>query len=211
MWCALCSRAEIGCARWCARMPMPRALDGLDCELVRGDLRDIAVDRSRRARTATRSIMSPPIIVCGCSMRPPMYASNVERHAQRDRSRVTRAGVATNRSYQHRRRAWYSAWQGRARRHAGRARGYGRVRTSARSFWPSRSRSKPRAQGLPVVIVNPSTPIGALDYKPTPTGRIIVDFLNRRMPALHGHRAESRSRRGCRARPSARRGTRAHR
>jgi dihydroflavonol-4-reductase len=37
--------------------------------------------------------------------------------------------------------------------------------------------------GLPVVIVNPSTPIGALDYKPTPTGRIIVEFLNGRMPA----------------------------
>jgi len=37
--------------------------------------------------------------------------------------------------------------------------------------------------GVPVVIVNPSTPIGALDLKPTPTGRIIVDFLNRRMPA----------------------------
>ena len=34
-----------------------------------------------------------------------------------------------------------------------------------------------------MVIVNPSTPIGALDYKPTPTGRMIVDFLNRRMPA----------------------------
>ncbi|HEY2106250.1 MAG TPA: hopanoid-associated sugar epimerase [Candidatus Binataceae bacterium] len=38
-------------------------------------------------------------------------------------------------------------------------------------------------EGLPVVVVNPSTPVGALDYKPTPTGRIIVDFLNRRMPA----------------------------
>ncbi len=38
-------------------------------------------------------------------------------------------------------------------------------------------------KGLPLVIVNPSTPIGALDIKPTPTGRIIVDFLNRRMPA----------------------------
>jgi dihydroflavonol-4-reductase len=37
--------------------------------------------------------------------------------------------------------------------------------------------------GAPVVIVNPSTPIGALDFKPTPTGRIIADFLNRRMPA----------------------------
>ena len=38
-------------------------------------------------------------------------------------------------------------------------------------------------EGLPVVIVNPSTPVGPLDYKPTPTGRIITDFLNRRMPA----------------------------
>lgn len=39
------------------------------------------------------------------------------------------------------------------------------------------------AKGLPVVIVNPSTPIGERDIKPTPTGRLIVDFLNRKMPA----------------------------
>lgn len=39
------------------------------------------------------------------------------------------------------------------------------------------------ARGLPLVIVNPSTPVGPLDIKPTPTGRIIVDFLNRKMPA----------------------------
>jgi dihydroflavonol-4-reductase len=38
-------------------------------------------------------------------------------------------------------------------------------------------------KGLPIVIVNPSTPIGPYDIKPTPTGKIIVDFLNRRMPA----------------------------
>ena len=37
--------------------------------------------------------------------------------------------------------------------------------------------------GLPAVIVNPSTPIGPRDVKPTPTGRIIVDTLNRKMPA----------------------------
>lgn len=37
--------------------------------------------------------------------------------------------------------------------------------------------------GVPVVIVNPSTPVGALDLKPTPTGRMIRDFLNRGMPA----------------------------
>lgn len=38
-------------------------------------------------------------------------------------------------------------------------------------------------EGLPIVIVNPSTPIGPRDVKPTPTGKIIVDFLNRAMPA----------------------------
>jgi len=37
--------------------------------------------------------------------------------------------------------------------------------------------------GLPVVVVNPTTPVGPGDAKPTPTGRIIVDFLNGRMPA----------------------------
>jgi dihydroflavonol-4-reductase len=40
-----------------------------------------------------------------------------------------------------------------------------------------------RQQGLPIVIVNPSAPVGPGDVKPTPTGRIIVDFLNRRLPA----------------------------
>jgi dihydroflavonol-4-reductase len=37
--------------------------------------------------------------------------------------------------------------------------------------------------GLPVVIVNPSAPVGPGDLKPTPTGQIIVDFLNRKLPA----------------------------
>ncbi|HBA88772.1 MAG TPA: NAD-dependent dehydratase [Geobacter sp.] len=38
-------------------------------------------------------------------------------------------------------------------------------------------------KGLPLVIVNPSTPVGPMDVKPTPTGKIIVDFLNGKMPA----------------------------
>ncbi len=38
-------------------------------------------------------------------------------------------------------------------------------------------------EGLDVVIVNPSTPIGARDLKPTPTGDIILRFLQDRMPA----------------------------
>lgn len=39
------------------------------------------------------------------------------------------------------------------------------------------------AAGMDLVIVNPSTPIGAYDVKPTPTGRIIFDFLRGKMPA----------------------------
>lgn len=39
-------------------------------------------------------------------------------------------------------------------------------------------------EGVPVVIVNPSTPVGPGDWKPTPTGKIIVDFLNQKMPAF---------------------------
>jgi dihydroflavonol-4-reductase len=38
-------------------------------------------------------------------------------------------------------------------------------------------------KGLPVVIVNPSAPVGPRDVKPTPTGKVIVDFVNRQMPA----------------------------
>src|SRR5450755_3344429 len=37
--------------------------------------------------------------------------------------------------------------------------------------------------GMHVVTVNPTTPIGEQDVKPTPTGRIIVDFLKRKFPA----------------------------
>jgi dihydroflavonol-4-reductase len=42
---------------------------------------------------------------------------------------------------------------------------------------------KAAAAGVPVVIVNPTAPLGPGDWKPTPTGRIIVDFLNGKMPA----------------------------
>ncbi len=38
-------------------------------------------------------------------------------------------------------------------------------------------------EGYPVIIVNPTAPIGDRDVKPTPTGKIVVDFLKRQMPA----------------------------
>jgi dihydroflavonol-4-reductase len=38
-------------------------------------------------------------------------------------------------------------------------------------------------KGLPLVVVNPSTPVGPWDWRPTPTGQMLVDFLKGRMPA----------------------------
>jgi dihydroflavonol-4-reductase len=40
------------------------------------------------------------------------------------------------------------------------------------------------ASGLPVIIVNPTAPVGDHDSKPTPTGRIVLDFLKGDMPAF---------------------------
>jgi dihydroflavonol-4-reductase len=40
------------------------------------------------------------------------------------------------------------------------------------------------ASGFPVIIVNPTAPVGDHDIKPTPTGKIIVDFLKGEMPAF---------------------------
>src|SRR5205809_7137121 len=37
---------------------------------------------------------------------------------------------------------------------------------------------------MPVVIMNPTAPVGAHDVKPTPTGRIVLDFLKGDMPAF---------------------------
>jgi dihydroflavonol-4-reductase len=39
-------------------------------------------------------------------------------------------------------------------------------------------------EGLPVVIVNPAAPVGVGDHKPTQTGKMILDFLNGKMPAF---------------------------
>jgi dihydroflavonol-4-reductase len=39
------------------------------------------------------------------------------------------------------------------------------------------------AGGMEVVVVNPTTPVGERDIKPTPTGRIVVDFLKKKFPA----------------------------
>lgn len=50
-------------------------------------------------------------------------------------------------------------------------------------YWAEQAALDAAARGQSVVILNPTTPIGSADIKPTPTGRIVVDFLNRKFPA----------------------------
>ncbi len=53
-----------------------------------------------------------------------------------------------------------------------------------RSKWQAEEVAAQYARkGAPVIIVNPSAPVGPRDVKPTPTGKVIVDYLNREMPA----------------------------
>ena len=54
-----------------------------------------------------------------------------------------------------------------------------------RSKWLAEQIALEKARaGLPVVIVNPTAPIGDHDWKPTPTGKIILDFMRNRLPAF---------------------------
>jgi len=52
-----------------------------------------------------------------------------------------------------------------------------------RSKWLAEKEARSAAKsGLPVIIAMPTTPVGPWDWKPTPTGKIILDFLNGKMP-----------------------------
>jgi dihydroflavonol-4-reductase len=54
-----------------------------------------------------------------------------------------------------------------------------------RSKWLAEQVALEKARaGLPVIIVNPTAPVGDHDWKPTPTGKIIVDFLRDKLPAF---------------------------
>ncbi|HEX5430977.1 MAG TPA: hopanoid-associated sugar epimerase [Bryobacteraceae bacterium] len=51
-------------------------------------------------------------------------------------------------------------------------------------FLAERAAQEFAAEGFPVVIVNPTAPVGDRDFKPTPTGKIVVDFVRGAMPAF---------------------------
>ncbi|MGH8013506.1 MAG: hopanoid-associated sugar epimerase [Candidatus Binataceae bacterium] len=157
-----------------------RALAGLGCELISADLRDAeAVDRAVRGCDQVYHVAADYRLWV---MDPAqMYAANVDgtrnilaaaRRAGTQRviytSTVGALGIGNDK-------------MGREDTPVTLADMVGHYKRS--KFLAEREVMQAARDGLPVVIVNPSTPIGPLDYKPTPTGRIVVDFLNRRMPA----------------------------
>jgi dihydroflavonol-4-reductase len=157
-----------------------RGLEGLDCELAFGDLRDReAVERAVRGCQEVYHVAADYRL--WVMDEAPMYAANVEG----TRNVISAAHAA------HVRRIIHTSTVGVLGIGAD---GLGRedipvtleemVGPYKRSkFLAEQEAIKAAKAGIPVVTVNPSTPIGPHDYKPTPTGRIIVDFLNRRMPA----------------------------
>src|SRR6185436_3766664 len=53
-----------------------------------------------------------------------------------------------------------------------------------RSKWQAEQVALELARQHPIIIVNPSAPVGPRDVKPTPIGQVIVDFLKRKLPAF---------------------------
>ncbi len=156
------------------------ALEGVDCEPARGDLRDLESLR-RAARGCDQVYHVAADYRLWLRDEAPMYATNVEG-TKNVLAAAREAGVS---------RIVHTSTVGALGIPAD---GPGREDTPVtldemigpykRSKFLAEMEALSAARsGLPVVIVNPSTPIGAYDLKPTPTGRIIVDFLNRRMPA----------------------------
>jgi dihydroflavonol-4-reductase len=157
-----------------------RALDGVDCERAYGDLRDFAsIERAARDCRVVYHVAADYRL--WVPDEASMYAANVG--GTRNLLAAARAAGAE--------RIVYTSTVGALGIAAD---GIGRENTPVTladmvgpykrsKFMAEQEAIRAEREGAPVVIVNPSTPVGAYDYKPTPTGRIIVDFMNRRMPA----------------------------
>ncbi|HKD68746.1 MAG TPA: hopanoid-associated sugar epimerase [Candidatus Binataceae bacterium] len=157
-----------------------RALEGVDCDHVIGDLRD-AESVAQAARGCDEIYNVAADYRLWVIDEAPMYATNVQG---------TRNVLAAARRHQVG-RVIHTSTVGALGVPKGAS---GTEDTPVRlddmvgpykrsKFLAEQAALAAAREGVPVVVVNPSTPIGALDYKPTPTGRVIVDFLNGRMPA----------------------------
>jgi dihydroflavonol-4-reductase len=158
-----------------------QALEGLPCERVEGDLRDSgSLDRAMRG---IQTVFHAAADYRLWTRRPEeIYASNVEG-TRRLLEAAENAGVE---------RVVYTSTVATIAverdgplpnedTHAALGEMIGHYKRS--KFLAEQEAKRAAANGLPVVIVNPTAPVGPGDWKPTPTGRIILDFLKGKMPA----------------------------
>ena len=160
----------------------PRPLEGLDLDVRIGDLRDPA--SLKPAVAGCRQIYHVAADYRLWARRPrEMYASNVE--GTRNLLKAA-AGAGAERIV-------YTSTVGTIGIPADGSPGTEAAPVSLNDMAGHYKRSKFLAEqaalefaanGLPVTIVNPTAPIGERDFKPTPTGRIVLDFLAGRMPAF---------------------------
>jgi dihydroflavonol-4-reductase len=158
-------------------------LDGLDIELVYGDLRDNDQESFRRACKGCRRVYHVAAVYSLWSPDPRIvYRVNVD-------GTRTLLAAALEEGVE---RVVYTSTVGALGYRADGEPADERTPVSIDQMIGHYKRSKFLAEeeareaarrGLPVIIVNPSTPVGPRDIKPTPTGQVIVDYLNRRMPA----------------------------
>jgi dihydroflavonol-4-reductase len=159
-----------------------RNLESLDTEIISGDLRD--AESVRRAMAGCEIVYHCAADYRLYSRQPKeLYASNVEG-TEHVLEAASRAGVQ---------RVVYTSSVGALGLNADGSPAdentpvtlddmTGHYKRS--KYLAERVAEKWAASGLPVVIVNPSTPVGDGDLKPTATGRMILDFLNRKVPAF---------------------------
>jgi dihydroflavonol-4-reductase len=158
-----------------------RNLDGLDVELYEGDLRSRASLEGGLAGCRTLYHCAADYRLWSRDSRE-LYAANVD--GTRHLLEAARAGGVE--------KVVYTSSVGALGLEPGGAPAHEETPVSLERMIGHYKRSKYLAErvaeeaaraGQWVVIVNPSTPIGDLDRKPTPTGQVIVDYLSGRMPA----------------------------
>jgi dihydroflavonol-4-reductase len=179
-----------------------RNLDGLNADRVVGDLRDAAsIEKALSGCDVVFHVAADYRLWVRGRDSNEMYRSNVEgtrslleaARKQRVRRVVYTSSVATMGFVSnHAAAELRSAWTGEGARPHTNAVADEESPVSLGDMIGHYKRSKFMAEqvaietarsGVDVVIVNPTTPIGERDIKPTPTGRIVVDFLKRKFPA----------------------------